>query len=78
MKEPFDAYDSTITESPYSSNTLIDFKNNIIGLQNVYMGLNGGKGLHDLVAAKQSALDQQIQTKISAALISFDQITERL
>ena len=34
-------------------------------------------GLHDLVAAKQSALDQQIQTKISAALISFDQITER-
>ncbi len=38
MKEPFDAYDSTITESPYSSNTLIDFKNNIIGLQNVYMG----------------------------------------
>jgi uncharacterized iron-regulated protein len=76
MKEPFDAYDSTITESPYSSNTLIDFKNNIIGLQNVYMG-NGGKGLHDLVAAKQSALDQQIQAKISAALISFDQITER-
>ena len=76
MKEPYDAYDSTITESPYSSNTLIDFKNNIIGLQNVYMG-NGGKGLHDLVAAKQSALDQQIQTKISAALISFDQITER-
>jgi len=77
MKEPYDAYDSTITESPYSSNTLIDFKNNIIGLQNVYMGLNGGKGLHDLVAAKQSALDQQIQTKISAALISFNQITER-
>ena len=76
MKEPYDAYDSTITESPYSSNTLIDFKNNIIGLQNVYMG-NGGKGLHDLVAAKQSALDLQIQSKISAALISFDQITER-
>jgi putative iron-regulated protein len=77
MKEPYDAYDSTITESPYSSNTLIDFKNNIIGLQNVYMGLHGGKGLHDLVAAKQSALDQQIQTTISAALLSFDQITER-
>jgi putative iron-regulated protein len=77
MKEPYDAYDSTITESPYSSNTLIDFKNNIIGLQNVYMGFNGGKGLHDLVVAKQSALDQQIQAKISAALISFDQITER-
>lgn len=77
MKEPFEARDSTITESPYSNNTLIDFKNNIIGVQNVYMGLNGGKGLHNLVAAKQSDLDQQIQQKINAALVSFDQITER-
>jgi putative iron-regulated protein len=77
MKEPFEARDSTITESPYSGNTLIDFKNNIVGLQNVYMGLNGGKGLHNLVAAKQADLDQQIQLKINAALLSFDQITER-
>jgi putative iron-regulated protein len=77
MKEPFLARDSTITESPYSSNTLADFRNNIIGLQNVYMGLNGGKGIHDLVAAKQADLDQQIQTKISGAIKSFDQITER-
>jgi putative iron-regulated protein len=77
MKEPFLARDSTITESPYSNNTLTDFKNNIIGVQNVYLGLNGGKGLHDLVAAKQADLDQQIQTKITAALKSFDQITDR-
>jgi putative iron-regulated protein len=77
MKEPFIAKDSTITESPYSSNTLIDFKNNILGLKNVYMGLNGGRGIHDLVAAKQLDLDQKIQNQINAALNSFDQITER-
>ena len=77
MYEPFVAYDSTITESPYSSNTLIDFKNNIIGLKNVYMGLNGGKGIHDLVANKQLDLDQRIQAKINSAIASFDQITQR-
>jgi len=77
MFEPFTAKDSTITESPYSNNTLIDFKNNILGLQQVYMGLNGGTGIRNLVAAKNLQLDQQIQTKINAALISFDQITER-
>ncbi len=77
MYEPFVAYDSTITESPYSSNTLSDFKNNIVGLQNVYMGLDGGKGIHDLVANKQLDLDQRIQTKINSAIASFDQITQR-
>ncbi len=77
MYEPFVARDSTITESPYSSNTLIDFKNNILGLQQVYLGLNGGKGIHNLVAAKNLDLDQKIQAQINAAINSFAQITER-
>jgi putative iron-regulated protein len=77
MYEPFIARDSTITESPYSGNTLIDFKSNIMGLQQVYMGMNGGKGLKDLVAAKNLQLDQKIQAQINAALNSFDQITVR-
>ncbi len=75
MYEPFVARDSSITESPYSGNTLIDFKSNIMGLQQVYMGLNGGKGLKDLVASKNLQLDQKIQAQINAALNSFDQIT---
>ena len=77
MYEPFVARDSTITESPYSNNTLIDFKNNILGLQQVYMGVNGSTGIHSLVAAKNLSLDQTIQTKINAAVASFDQITDR-
>lgn len=74
-----DAYinkDSTITESPYSANTLIDFKNNIVGLQNVYLGLNGGTGIKDLVASQNKNLDNQIQTQITSAINSFSNITE--
>ncbi len=77
MFEPFVARDSSITESPYSGNTLIDFKSNILGLQQVYMGLNGGKGIRNLVAAKNLDLDQKIQAQINAAINSFAQITVR-
>ncbi|HTQ26890.1 MAG TPA: imelysin family protein [Puia sp.] len=75
MKDPFDAKNPDLCESPYSGNTLIDFKDNIIGVQNVYMGLNGGKGMKDLVASKNKNLDNQIQAQIAAAISSFDNIT---
>ncbi|RFM29747.1 imelysin family protein [Deminuibacter soli] len=75
MLDPFNPSDSSKCESPYSHNTLSDFKDNIISLQNVYMGLNGGKGLKDLVAAKNKDLDNQIQAQITAAVNSFDNIT---
>ena len=77
MADPYNAHDSTITESPYSSNTLVDFKTNILGLQQVYLGIDGSKGIHDLVAAKNLQLDQQIQQQISAAVSSFNNITKR-
>ena len=75
MYNPYITKDSSLSESPYSGNSLTDFKNNIIGLQQVYMGLNGGKGLKDLVAAKNKSLDQQIQTAITTAVSSFDNIS---
>jgi predicted lipoprotein len=76
MKDPYDAKNPVLCESPYSGNTLSDFKDNIIGLQNVYLGLNGGKGIKDLVAAKNKSLDNQIQAQITAAINSFANITE--
>jgi putative iron-regulated protein len=75
MKEPFDAKDPQLVESPYSGNSTADFKNNIIGIQTVYMGLNGGKGVKDLVAAKNKSLDNTIQSQMAAAISSFDNIT---
>jgi len=75
MKEPFDAKDPQLVESPYSGNSLTDFKNNIIGAQNVYLGLGGGKGISDLVAAKNKSLDNQVKGLFTAAINSFDNIT---
>ena len=77
MYEPFAARDSTITESPYSGNTLIDFENNILGLQQVYLGINGGTGISNLIAAKNLQLDQQVKAAINTANVSFAQITDR-
>ncbi len=75
MKEPFDALDPNIVESPYSGNSTTDFKNNIIGAQTVYLGRNGGKGLTALVAERNKALDQKLKAQFAAAISSFDVIT---
>ena len=74
MKEPFDAKDPAIVESPYSGNSTIDFKNNITGLQTVYLG-NGGTGITSLVSLRNKSLDNTIRSQISAAINSFDLIT---
>jgi len=74
MYNPYINKDSSLTESPYSGTSLHDFKNNIIGAQQVYLGLNGGKGIKDLVAARNKSLDRQIQSAITTAVNSFDNI----
>ncbi|MBN9381461.1 MAG: hypothetical protein J0H74_11885 [Chitinophagaceae bacterium] len=71
---PYHIPDSSFAESPYSGNSLTDFKNNIIGAQQVYLG-NGGKGFKDLVAAKNKDLDNKIQAAFTAAINSFDNIS---
>lgn len=79
MVEPFNLPgDSTITESPYSHNSIVDFKNNITGAKNVYLcvyGNKSGKSLSDLVKANNAALDQEIRQKFDVAINSFDGIT---
>lgn len=74
MLEPFQQKAPDKVESPYSGVSLSDFKNNIIGIQNVYMGVNGSTGLHVLIAAKNKDLDNRIQTRLTAAINSFDNI----
>jgi len=77
MAEPFISSDSNIVESPFSNNSVIDFKNNIIGLGNVYNGTysNPGTGITDLVAAKNVSLDNKLRQQITAAINSFNTIT---
>jgi predicted lipoprotein len=77
MKEPYDAQDASLVESPYSGNSVADFRNNIVGLQNVYLGKYkvDGRGLNDLVSSKNISLDNTIQSQITAAINSFNNIT---
>lgn len=74
MKEPFDAKDPKIVESPYSGNSTTDFKNNIIGLRTVYLG-NGTAGITSMVSIRDKSLDNDIKSQISAAINAFDLIT---
>ncbi|HEX5150282.1 MAG TPA: imelysin family protein [Parafilimonas sp.] len=74
MKEPFDAKDPAIVESPYSGNSTTDFKNNITGLRTVYLG-NGSSGITSLVSLRDKSLDNDIKAQISAAINAFDLIS---
>jgi len=79
MPDPFGdtqaAADSTKTESPYSHNSIIDFKNNIQGAYNSYTCSYGGKtgtSLSSLVQINNKNLDTQIKTAFENAIKSFD------
>ena len=75
MYNPYITQDSSLSESPYSHNSLTDFKNNIIGAQQVYLGLSGSNGVSALVAAKNKDLDNKIQAAFTSAINSFDNIS---
>lgn len=76
MKEPFDAFDPQIVESPFSGNSVTDFKNNIIGAYNVYQGkfVEDGTAIQDLVKLRNSSLNALLEQKFTAAINSFDAI----
>lgn len=78
MEEPFIEQNAQKVESPYSGNSTTDFRNNILGLQNVYLGryTSDGEGLNDIVALSNTALDNKLQSQIAEAIASFDNITK--
>lgn len=78
MKDPYDAGTPLTVESPFSSNSLPDFKNNIMGAYAVYMGTFQGSSatsLHALVFARNTSLDKKVQDAFNAAISSFDTFT---
>ncbi len=66
-----------VEESPYSSNSITDFTNNIISVQNIYLGKykTDGAGVEDIVRANNLALDKKMKEKIAAAIASLSKIT---
>jgi putative iron-regulated protein len=76
LKEPFDAHDPTLEESPFAKNSIVDFTNNIQGIMAIYQGrfTVEGKGVEDLVRANNLSLDAEIKSKHAAAIAALQAI----
>jgi predicted lipoprotein len=77
LEEPFVKQDSTLEESPFSKNSITDFTNNIISVQNVYYGKYkvDGAGLEDIVRETYLSLDKNMKLKLNGAISSLNKIT---
>lgn len=77
IAEPYNAQDASLEESPFAKNSITDFKNNIKSVQNIYQGkyTANGKGLEDLIKAKNLSMDATVNAKINGALQSLENIT---
>lgn len=75
--EPFHNQDPSLEESPYSQNSMTDFRNNIKSVQNIYLGkyITDGTGIEDLVRKHNLSLDNTIKSKINAASSTLNNIT---
>lgn len=80
LAEPYTTKDVYVVESWHSWNSLTDFKNNILSIQNAYTssynGTTADSSLSDLVASKDEALDTEVKAKIEAALTALGKIQE--
>jgi putative iron-regulated protein len=65
--------------SCFSDNTTVDFKMNILGVENVYLGRYGatdGAGLDELVRARSAALNDEVKAKLTASKAAMDAIPQ--
>lgn len=80
LADPYTTKDVYVVESWHSWNSLTDFKNNVISIQNAYLssyaGNTGSVSLSDLVKEKDEALDAEVKTRIAAALAALNKIGE--
>jgi len=75
--QPYNGEDVNYIESPYSQKSIIDFYNNIISIQNVYMGgVEGNRdetnSLHAYLGRLNSSLDAEVIAAINNALTKID------
>jgi predicted lipoprotein len=77
IEAPLAAQDVALEESRYSVNSLEDFRHNLTGVKDVYLGRHGdrqGLGLSHLIAAKDPALDGRMRTLIDQALADLNAV----
>ncbi|MBP6838282.1 MAG: peptidase M75 [Kofleriaceae bacterium] len=76
IADPYDARDPNLVESQYSFNSLLDFADNVRGVRNAYTGDaeaagTMGRGLADVVAAADPALDTRLRAELDAAIAAL-------
>ncbi|MCF6205054.1 MAG: hypothetical protein L3J59_15530, partial [Methylococcaceae bacterium] len=77
LSDPFSESNHELVESQFSFNSLLDFENNIRGVENIYLGRylqNDGPGLNNLVRRNDEALDVEIRQKIDTAIDAIQAI----
>ena len=78
IADPFDERNTELVESQFSYNSIMDFADNIRGIENVYIGRylhNDGPGLNDLVKRTNATdLDQRMRTAITTAISEIEKI----
>ena len=69
--------DPSLEESPYSSNSIIDFTNNIRGVEAIYLGNynNNGLGIEDFVTQYNLSLDIKIKNDLALSIAALNNIT---
>ena len=77
LSEPLLTQDPALEESPFAKSSIIDFTNNIRGVENVYLGryTADGTGLEDLVRKYDLQLDGRIKQHIASAINALGTIT---
>lgn len=77
IADPFDERNTELVESQFSYNSIMDFADNIRGIENVYIGRyqsHDGPGLDDLVKRTNTELDQEMRDKITTAISEIEKI----
>jgi putative iron-regulated protein len=79
IADPYDAHDPNLVESQFSYNSLLDFEDNIRGVENAYLArveLAGtdGRGLDVYVASLDPDLDARFQGELTAAMAALQAI----
>lgn len=70
--KPFTGEDESYVESPYSHNSITDFYNNIVSIENAYMGgpektRSEALSIHNYLKNKNAALDKEVVDAINNA-----------
>lgn len=77
LGDPYKAFDHELVESQFSFNSLLDFENNIRGIENIYLGRylqNDGPGLDDLVRRNDPELDKKVRLSIDNTIDAIQAI----